>query len=85
MWDFECTLDAVGSCPESQDAKDLSEIVDPGPFPNVMSPGSLSRSARNAGLIAWKTSAAGSGPLEVLGLLLDSLLIVVTAIAGKVG
>ena len=52
VWDFECTLDAVGSFLESQDAKDLSEIVDPGPFPKVLSPCSLSRSARNAGLIS---------------------------------
>ena len=52
VWDFECTLDAVGSCPESQDAKDLSEMVDAVPFSDVLRSNLLSRSARTAGLIS---------------------------------
>ena len=35
VWDCECTLDAVGCCPEAQDANDLSELVEHDLFSEV--------------------------------------------------
>jgi len=35
VWDFECTLEIVGSCPEAQDVNDLSELVEHNLFSEV--------------------------------------------------
>ena len=52
VWDGKCTLGAVGTWPEAQDANDLSELAEPDLISTVLRSRILVASALVAGLLS---------------------------------